>query len=41
MKQDMLFVPKIVPAQHYCDLNGKMKVKRVVDKSMMNDFYFG
>jgi hypothetical protein len=37
MKQNMLFVPKIVPAQHYCDLNGKMKVKWVVDKSMMND----
>jgi hypothetical protein len=37
VKQDMLLVPKIVHAQYYCVLNGKMKVKKVVDKSMMSD----
>jgi hypothetical protein len=33
----MLLVAKIVHAQHYCASNGKMKVKKVADKSMMSD----
>jgi hypothetical protein len=33
----MLLVPKIVHAQNCCALNGKMKVKKAVDKSMMSD----
>jgi hypothetical protein len=37
VKQDMLLVPKTVHAQHCCALKGKMKVKKVVDKNMMND----
>jgi hypothetical protein len=37
MEQDMLFVPNTVPTQHCCALNGKMKVKWVANKSMVND----
>jgi hypothetical protein len=37
VKQDMLLVPKIVHAQHCCDSKGKMKVKWVIDKNMMNN----
>jgi hypothetical protein len=37
VKQDMLLVPKIVHAQHHCVSKGKMKVKKIADKSMMND----
>jgi hypothetical protein len=33
----MLLVPKIVHAQHCCALNGKMKVKKIADKSMMSN----
>jgi hypothetical protein len=33
----MLLVFKIVHAQHYCALKGKMKMKKVTDKNMMND----
>jgi hypothetical protein len=33
----MLLVPKTIHAQHYCALNGKMKVKKAVDKSKMSD----
>ncbi len=36
VKQDMLLVPKIVHVQHCCVLNGKMKMKKVADKSMMS-----
>ncbi len=38
VKQDMLLVPKTVHVQHCCVLNGKMKMKmkKVVDKSMMS-----
>jgi hypothetical protein len=34
---DMLLVPKIVHVQHCYVSNGKMKVKKVANKSMMND----
>jgi hypothetical protein len=37
VKQDMMLVPKIVHAQHCYDSKGKMKVKWVVDKSMMSN----
>jgi hypothetical protein len=37
VKQNMLVVPKTIHAQHCCALKGKMKVKKVVDKSMMSD----
>jgi hypothetical protein len=37
VKQDMLLVPKTVHAQHCCDLKRKLKVKKAVDKNMMND----
>jgi hypothetical protein len=37
VKQDMLLVPKSIHAQHCCASNGKMKVKKVADKSMMSD----
>ncbi len=37
VKQDMPLVPKTVHAQHCYALKGKMKVKWVVDKNMMND----
>jgi hypothetical protein len=33
----MLLVPKIIHAQHYCASNGKMKMKKTIDKSMMSD----
>ncbi len=33
----MLLVFKTIHAQHYCVSKGKMKVKKIVDKSMMND----
>jgi hypothetical protein len=33
----MLLVLKIVHAQHYCALKGKMRMNKVADKSMMND----
>jgi hypothetical protein len=36
-KQNMLLVPKIVHAQHYYASNGKMKMKKVVDKRTMSD----
>jgi len=36
VKQDMLLVPKIVHTQHYCVSKGKLKVKWVINKSMMN-----
>jgi hypothetical protein len=37
VKQNMLLVPKIIHAQHCCASKGKMKMKKVVDKSMMKD----
>jgi hypothetical protein len=37
IKQDVLLVPKTFHAQHCCASNEKMKVKKVVDKSMMNN----
>jgi hypothetical protein len=37
VKQDMLLVPKTIHAQHCCASNGKVKVKKVVDKSMMRN----
>jgi hypothetical protein len=37
VKQDMLLVPETIRAQHRCASKGKMKVKKVVDKSMMSD----
>jgi hypothetical protein len=37
VKQNMVLVLNIVHAQHYCASNGKMKVKKVVDKNMMSD----
>ncbi len=37
IKQDMLLVPKTIHAQHYYALNGKMKVKKITDKSLMSD----
>jgi hypothetical protein len=37
VKQNMLLVPKTVHAQHCCVSKGKMKVKKIVDKNMMND----
>jgi hypothetical protein len=33
----MVLVLKTVHAQHFCASNGKMKVKKVVDKNMMSD----
>ncbi len=33
----MLLIPKTIHAQHYCVSKGKMKVKKVANKSMMND----
>jgi hypothetical protein len=37
VKQDMLLFTKIVHAQHYYTSKGKMKVKKVADKSMMSN----
>ncbi len=37
VKQYMLLVLKTIHAQHCCALNGKMKVKKVADKSMMSN----
>jgi hypothetical protein len=37
VKQDMLLFPKNVHAQHYYASKGKMKVKKVAYKSMMNN----
>ncbi len=37
VKQDTLLIPNTIHAQHCCDLNEKMKVKKIVDKSMMSD----
>jgi hypothetical protein len=37
VKQDMLLITKTIHAQHCCASNGKMKVKKVADKYMMND----
>jgi hypothetical protein len=34
---DMLLVPKIVHVQHRYASNGKMKVKKATNKSMMNN----
>jgi hypothetical protein len=34
---DMLLVPKTIHVQHRYALNGKMKVKKATNKSMMND----
>jgi hypothetical protein len=34
---DMLLVLKIVHVQHRYALNGKMKMKKAANKSMMND----
>ncbi len=36
VKQDMLLVTKTIHAQPCCASNGKMKVKKVADKNMMN-----
>jgi len=33
----MLLIPKTIHAQHCCASKGKMKVKKVANKSMMND----
>ncbi len=33
----MLLVPKTIHAQHYYALKGKMKVKKIAYKSMMNN----
>jgi hypothetical protein len=33
----MLLVLETIHAQQFCVLKGKMKVKKVVDKKMMND----
>jgi hypothetical protein len=33
----MLLVPNTINAQHYYALNGKMKVKKITDKSLMSD----
>jgi hypothetical protein len=37
VKQDMLLVPKTIHAEHCCVLKRKMKVKKIVNKSMMNN----
>jgi hypothetical protein len=37
VKQNMLLILKTIHAQHCCASKGKMKVKKVVNKSMMND----
>jgi hypothetical protein len=37
VKQNMLLIPKTVRAQHCYASKGKMKVKWVVDKNMMNN----
>jgi hypothetical protein len=37
VKQGMLLVPKTIHAQHCCASKGKMKVKKVANKNMMND----
>ncbi len=37
VKHDMLMVRKIIHAQHCCASNGKMKVKKAADNSMMSD----
>jgi hypothetical protein len=37
VKQHMLLVPKTIHAQQCCVLKGKMKVKKVANKRMMND----
>jgi hypothetical protein len=33
----MLLIPKIVHAQHSYASNGKMKMKKTIDKSMVSD----
>jgi hypothetical protein len=37
VKQDMLLVPKTIRAQYCCTSSGKMKAKKVTNKSMMDD----
>jgi hypothetical protein len=37
VKQDILLVPKTIHAQHCCASKGKMKVKKIANKNMMND----
>jgi hypothetical protein len=34
VKQDLLLVPKTIHAQHHCALKGKMKVKKIANKTM-------